>query len=73
MGGEEIRDVWTALDAARMVDDVPDCCARLVRALLMTAVRRGELADATWPEVSYFEPRGSPRRRAHNSCIPNEG
>jgi integrase len=51
---EEIRDVWAALDMARKADDVPDCCARLVRALLLTAVRRGEFADATWPEVSYL-------------------
>jgi integrase len=49
---EEIRDLWAALDRARKV--VPDCCARLVRALLLTAARRGEFAAATWPEVSYL-------------------
>jgi integrase len=52
---EEIRDVWAALDTARQADDVPDGCARLVRALLLTAVRRGEFADATWLEVTYLD------------------
>jgi integrase len=47
---EEIRDVWAGLDAATEAGDVPACYARLVRALLLTAVRRGELANAVWQE-----------------------
>jgi hypothetical protein len=52
---EEIRDVWNALDAARRADDIPDCYVRLMRALLFTAVRRGELANASWPEVEHLD------------------
>jgi integrase len=50
---EEIRDVWTGLDAARKADDIPDCYAKLMRALLLTAVRRGELADVKWSEAEH--------------------
>jgi integrase len=52
---EEIRDVWNGLDAARGADDIPDCYVKLMRVLLCTAVRRGELADASWPEAEYLD------------------
>jgi integrase len=52
---EEIRDVWNGLDAARRADDIPDCYVRLIRALLFTAARRGELADTSWPEAEYLD------------------
>ena len=44
----EIRDVWKALDVAK----VPDCYRRLVRFLLVSARRRGEAAEALrWERV----------------------
>jgi integrase len=52
---EEIRDLWAGLDAGRKADDVPDCYVKLVRALLLTALRRAEAADASWPEVQYLD------------------
>jgi integrase len=52
---EEIRDVWNSLDAAHRAGDIPDCYVRLMRALLFTGMRRGELADASWPEAEYLD------------------
>lgn len=52
---EEIRDFWAGLDAASKAGDIPACYARLARALLLTALRRGELADASWREVECLE------------------
>jgi integrase len=52
---EEIRDMWNGLEAVRRADDIPDCYVRLMRALLFTALRRGELADTGWPEVEYLD------------------
>jgi len=48
---EEIRDIWAALDSGS--EDIPDCFARLVRTLLLTAVRRTEAARMAWPEIEY--------------------
>jgi integrase len=54
---DEIRDIWAVLDEADRgkVKDVPPCFARLVRTLLLTAVRRVEAARASWPEVDYIQ------------------
>ena len=43
----EIRDVWKALDKA----DVPSCYPALVRALLLTAQRRTEVAGMRWETI----------------------
>jgi hypothetical protein len=43
----EIRNVWTALEA----DDLPVCYARYVRTLLLTALRRNEASEGSWPEI----------------------
>ena len=44
---EEICDVWHALDIA----DVPACYPNYVRALLLTAQRRDEVARMSWGEI----------------------
>jgi integrase len=44
---EELRDVWRALDVAT----VPTCYPAYVRALLLTAQRRDEVARMSWPEI----------------------
>jgi integrase len=46
---EEIRDLWAALDAG--AEDIPECFVRLVRMLLLTAVRRTEGARMAWSEI----------------------
>jgi integrase len=43
----EIRDIWTALETAA----VPECFARYVKFLLLTAVRRNEGADMSAAEL----------------------
>jgi integrase len=48
LADDEIRDVWTALDEA---DDLPVCYARYVRTLLLTALRRNEASEGSWPEI----------------------
>lgn len=48
---QEIRDLWAGLDAGYKAGDLPFCCARFIRMLLLTAVRRTEAADANWPEI----------------------
>jgi len=52
---EEIRDLWAGQEAASQAGDIPACYVRLVRALLLTALRRGELADARWREVECLD------------------
>ncbi len=36
------------------VKDIPPCFCRLVRTLLLTAVRRTEAAKASWLEIEYL-------------------
>jgi integrase len=54
---DEIRDIWAATGAAlnSNIDNFPPCFARLVRTLLLTAVRRDEAGQATWPEIDYLD------------------
>ncbi len=52
---EEVRDVWAGLDAGTEAGDLPSCYTRFVRALLLTAIRRGELADAIWAEAEHLK------------------
>jgi integrase len=47
LSDEELCDVWRALDMA----DVPACYPAYMRALLMTAQRREEVARMSWPEI----------------------
>jgi integrase len=47
LADDEIRDVWTALDAA----DVPACYPAYVRSLLLTATRRNESAGMNSTEL----------------------
>jgi integrase len=44
---DEIRDLWRALDGA----EVSAAYRRVVRTLLLTGQRRGEVADTPWPEI----------------------
>jgi len=48
LADDEIRDLWTALDA---VQDVPACYPRFVKMLLLTATRRNEAADMHTSEI----------------------
>jgi integrase len=48
---EEIRDVWAATDASG--EDMPACFGRLVRTLLLTAMRRTEAARMSWSEIEH--------------------
>jgi integrase len=48
LSDEEIRDLWRALDRAK----VPPCYPRFIRALLLTGQRRNEVARADWREIS---------------------
>jgi integrase len=52
---EEIRDLWAGLNASRKAGDIPECYVKLVRSLLLTALRRAEAADASWPEAEYLD------------------
>jgi integrase len=56
LGDQEIRDIWAVLDKAERetIKDIPPCFARLVRTLLLTAVRRTEAAKASWLEIEYL-------------------
>ncbi len=56
LSDQEIRDVWAVLDKAERetIKDIPPCFARLVRTLLLTAVRRTEAARASWLEHEYL-------------------
>jgi integrase len=49
LSDEEIRDVWTALDQLQNL--APDCYPAFVRALLLTAQRRSDVAFARWKEI----------------------
>src|SRR5262249_52446612 len=53
LNDEEIRDVWKATGAAlnSNINDLPPCFGKLVRTLLLTAVRRTEAAQMSWPEI----------------------
>jgi integrase len=57
LADDEIRDIWAALDTAECesVKDLPPCFARLVRTLLLTALRRDEAAQASWSEIDYID------------------
>jgi integrase len=44
---DEIRDVWHALEAA----NAPACYSAYIRALLLTAQRRDEVARMSWQEI----------------------
>src|SRR4029077_18140592 len=44
---DEIRDVWRALEVAK----VPACFPAFIRMLLLTAARRDEVACMSWREV----------------------
>ena len=52
---QEVRDLWAGLDAGCKSGELPSCCARFIRMLLLTAVRRTEAADANWPEISSLD------------------
>jgi integrase len=56
LSDQEIRDIWAVLDKAERekIRDVPPSFARLVRTLLLTAVRRTEAARASWLEHEYL-------------------
>jgi len=47
LSDEEMRDLWAALDRAK----VPPCYPRFIRALLLTGQRRNEVARADWREI----------------------
>jgi integrase len=49
LSDEEIRDLWKALDEAK----VPEPHPRLLRALLLTAQRRDEVAGMRWEEIEH--------------------
>jgi integrase len=49
---EEIREVWAALDA---LPKAPACYPRYVHALLLTAMRRDQVAKMTWAEINGDE------------------
>ena len=53
LNDDEIRDVWAATGTAlnSNIDGFPPCFAKLVRTLLLTAVRRTEAARMSWPEI----------------------
>ena len=47
LSDEELRDLWHALDTA----DAPSCYPAYIRALLLTAQRRDEVARMDWAEI----------------------
>jgi integrase len=53
---EEVRDVWKALDAG--AKNVPRRYSAYIRMLLLTAVRRGEGARMSWPEIAHVHRDG---------------
>jgi integrase len=55
LSDEEIRDVWAATEPAALADDIPLCFARLLRTLLVSAVRRTEAARMSWPEIRLIQ------------------
>ena len=48
LSDEEMRDLWAALDQAK----VPPCYPPFIRALLLTGQRRNEVARSDWREIS---------------------
>jgi integrase len=56
LSDDEIRDVWAATDTAlnSNIDDFQSCFAKLIRVLLLTAVRRTEAARMSWPEIEHL-------------------
>jgi integrase len=56
LSDQEIRDIWATLDKAERekIKNLPPCFARLVRTLLLTAVRLREAGRASWPEIEYL-------------------
>jgi integrase len=56
LSDQEIRDVWAACERAERekIRNLPPCFARLVRVLLLTAVRLREAGRASWPEHEYL-------------------
>src|SRR5215467_6926144 len=53
LSDDEIRDIWTTLDSG--ADDIPTCFGKLVRTLLLTAVRRTEAARMAWHEIEHLK------------------
>jgi integrase len=51
LSDEEIRDVWAALDVVK----APACSAKFIRTLLLTAMRRTEVARMAWPEIEHLQ------------------
>jgi integrase len=49
LSDDEIRDIWFAL--GQLEEQAPDCYPRFVRALLVTAQRRGDVSLARWEEI----------------------
>src|SRR5262249_16580191 len=56
LSDQEIRDVWAICDKAERekIRNLPPCFARLVRVLLLTAVRLREAGRASWPEQEFL-------------------
>jgi len=56
LSDQEIRDIWATLDKAERekIKNLPPCFARLVRTLLLTALRLREAGRASWPEMEYL-------------------
>jgi integrase len=48
LNDEELRDLFAALPIAI----IPDCFRRMIRVLLYTTARRGEVADMRWEELA---------------------
>ena len=48
LSDEEMRDLWAALDQAK----VPPCYPPFIRALLLTGQRRNEVARSDWREIA---------------------
>lgn len=72
LADDEIRDLWVALDAAK----APAAFPRFIRALLLTAQRRDEVADMSWQEVDvrariWVIP--SSRRKGGENVVPLTG
>jgi integrase len=49
LSDDEIREIWSALDSD--AEDIPACFSKLLRTLLLTAVRRTEAARMSWSEI----------------------
>ncbi len=49
LADDEIRDLWAALDTG--TKNFPSCYPSYVRLLLLTALRRNEASEGSWPEI----------------------